>query len=444
MVGVSLQQLLDDLDAPLRWGGWVLTMFMIGRVVAMAVVGRLSERLGATTVYAAGFAAFAAASALCAAAPNVYVLILGRALQGLASGGLGAAGMTIVGDSYGPQRARAIGYLSSVLPFGAVLGPTIGGLIVDHLGWRWTFGFNVPVGATAAVLSLVLLPRGARRAGQVMDLPGIALVALAVTSLVYALTELGRRDGAADPLVVGGTLLLALGAGVALVRQERRARVPVLPLDLLRMPGLIAANAIAFFFGVCWQGVFSLLPYYVQTAYGLSAAQAGGIMAPRALVMVLMSTVASFLLPRTGYRWPLVVGIVGQAVVLLAFSRGLHEPVIGGHIVHDVAWLTGVSLTAGLAFGMANPAMNNAAIDLAPDRIAAIAGMRGMFMTLGGTIGIAIVVLFGAQAAETARGIETAFLGFAVVMLLTTLLVPRVPEALRARSSAVAAERSRA
>ncbi len=440
MVGVSLQQLLDDLAAPLRWGGWVLTMFMIGRVVAMAVVGRLSERLGATVVYALGFAAFAASSALCAAAPNIYVLIIGRALQGLASGGLGAAGMTIVGDSYGTQRARAIGYLSSVLPFGAVLGPTVGGLIVDHFGWRWTFGFNVPVGFAACVLSIALLPRGARRAGQAMDLPGIGLIALAVTALVYALTELARKDGAADPTVVGGTIALALVAGVLLVRQERRVRVPVLPLDLLRQPGLIAANAIAFFFGVCWQGVFSLLPYYVQSAYGLSASQAGGIMAPRALVMVLMSAAASFLLPRTGYRWPLLIGLVGQSLVLLAFSRGLHEPVIAGQLVHSVAWLTAVSLGAGLAFGAANPAMNNAAIDLAPDRIAAIAGMRGMFMTLGGTVGIAVVVLFGAQGATIAGGIETAFLVFSAVMLLTTLLIPRVPEQARAHAPRPLAE----
>ncbi|MSQ36293.1 MAG: MFS transporter [Dehalococcoidia bacterium] len=155
-------------------------------------------------------------------------------------------------------------------------------------------------------------------------------------------------------------------------------------------------------------------------------------MAPRALVMVLMSAAASFLLPRTGYRWPLLIGLLGQSLVLLAFSRGLHEPVIAGQLVHSVAWLTAVSLCAGLAFGAANPAMNNAAIDLAPDRIAAIAGMRGMFMTLGGTVGIAVVVLFGAQGVTIAGGIETAFLVFSAVMLLTTLLIPRVPEQARA------------
>lgn len=428
MVGVSLPHLITDLHAPLRWGGWVLTTFMIGQVIAMALAGRLAERLGARTVFVGGFVLFAVGSAICALAPNIYVLISGRALQGLAGGGLMPAATTMIAAAYGSGRVRAIGYYSSLMPFGAVLGPGIGGLIVDTIGWRWTFGFNVFIGIAVFVFGSLLLPRGERRPAQRVDAAGITLIAFGVTAFIYALTELGRRDSPPNMPVVVASLGAALVSLVLLVRQERRTPVPIVDLDLLHRREFRAANTISFCFGVCWQGVFSMLPFYAQVAYSFSASRAGAVMSPRAAMMVAASTLSAYLLPRIGYRKPLATGLLGLAAALFVISRGLHDPTFGSVHFTSFWWLLAISVAAGGTFGLANPALNNAALDIAPDRIAAIAGLRGMFMSLGGTVGISLVVLAGSRAASTEHGMEVAFTAFACVMALATLLVRYIPE----------------
>jgi MFS family permease len=124
MVSVSLPELTSDLKAPLRWSAWVITIFSLGQVIAQPVAGRLTERLGASTVFAGGLAAFGIASLVCAAAPNVYVMIIARFAQGIAGGGVIPAGSSIIVDAYGEGRARAIGLFASLIPFASVLGPT--------------------------------------------------------------------------------------------------------------------------------------------------------------------------------------------------------------------------------------------------------------------------------------------------------------------------------
>ncbi|MCB9484176.1 MAG: MFS transporter, partial [Dehalococcoidia bacterium] len=123
MVSVALEDLIADLDAPIRWSGWVLTIFMVGQVVALSVSGRLADRSGPRNVFAVGFGLFAAASLVCGLAPNIYILILGRFIQGLGGGSLMPSGMAMVAEAFEEDRARAVGLYSSILPFGAVFGP---------------------------------------------------------------------------------------------------------------------------------------------------------------------------------------------------------------------------------------------------------------------------------------------------------------------------------
>lgn len=447
MVSVSLADLIDDLDAPLRWGGWVLTIFMIGQVIALPAAGRLSERLGARTVFAGGFGLFAAASLVAALAPNIYVLIIARAAQGLAGGGLMPAGMSLIAEAFAEGRQRAIGLFSSILPFGAVAGPGLGGLIGEHFGWRWTFAFHVPVGLIVLIAAFTILPRGRRQGGQKVDIVGIALLAVTLSSLIYALTELGLRDVTPNIAVVGGALAVSAVAAVTLVRHELRVETPLIDLDLLRRREFVAPNAISFFFGFCWIGAFSLLPLYVRTAYDLGPAASGALMAPRAALMGLTSMAASMLILRTGYRKPIAIGLFGLSLTLFLVSLGLHDPTLLGVHVDSFWWLFGVVLMGGAFFGMANPSLQNASMDIAPDRIASIAGLRGMFQTVGGTMGISISVLVASRASSTAHGLELAYRSYALVMLFVPLFVFAIAESVTRRESrsertaAVASER---
>ncbi|MGE0228121.1 MAG: MFS transporter, partial [Dehalococcoidia bacterium] len=402
MVSVSLADVIDDLDAPLRWGGWVLTIFMVGQVIAMPTAGRLSERFGARTVFAGGFGLFAAASLVAALAPNIYIMIIARAAQGLAGGGLMPSGMSMIAEAFAEGRQRAIGLFSSILPFGAVAGPGVGGLISEHFGWRWTFAFHAPIGLLVLIAAFTILPRGQRQGGQKVDIAGIGLLAVALSSLIYALTELGLRDADPNMAVVAVTLVGSAVTWGLLVRHELRTATPLIDLDLLRRREFVAPNAISFFFGFCWIGAFSLLPLYVRSAYDLGPAASGALMAPRAGLMGLTSMGASMVILRTGYRKPIATGLFGLSLVLFLVSLGIHDPTILGVSIESFWWLFGVVIMGGFFFGMANPSLQNASMDIAPDRIASIAGLRGMFQTIGGTMGISISVLVASRAATTA------------------------------------------
>ncbi|MDA1061619.1 MAG: DHA2 family efflux MFS transporter permease subunit [Chloroflexi bacterium] len=428
MVAVSLGELTDDLAAPLRWSGWVLTIFMVGQVVALPVSGRLSERFGARSVFAVGLGLFALASLVCAIAPNIFVLIAARAVQGAAGGGLMPSGISLIGEAYGSGRTKAIALYSSIMPFGAVFGPTVGGLIVDHLGWRWTFGLTVPLGLVMCALGLVLLPPGARRAVQRIDLGGIALIAVAITSLVLVLTELGQRDVTPNYGLVAAAGAVCAFALVVLVPHELRTTQPVVDLDLLRRREFASSNVLAFCFGMSWIGAATMIPLYAQEAYGLSVAESGALMSPRAAVMVLVSSIAALAIARTGFRKPLFLGLLGVAGSLFVLSRGIHDPSFAGLAVPNFWWLIVVVGSAGAFFGFANPSMNNASLDLAPERIAAIVGLRGMFMSLGGTLGISLMVMIASRAETLAGGIEIGFAVLAAVLLVGALFVLGIPE----------------
>jgi EmrB/QacA subfamily drug resistance transporter len=430
MVSVSLRQLTTDLNAPLRWSGWILTIFTLGQVIAQPVAGRLTERLGAKFVFAGGLAAFGAASLVCAGAPNVYIMIVARLIQGIAGGGIIPAGSAIIGEVYGEAgRAQAIGFFASLIPFGSVLGPTVGGFIVDTLGWRWTFGINGPLALVACVAGFAILPVGRKVARQHIDYGGVLLIAVAVTPLVFALTELGQKNTTPNYFLVGlATLLGALGIA-ALVWHERRTPLPVVDLDLVTGGGFLAANALSFFFGLAWSTVTSLLPLYAQDAYGFSAAEAGTLLAPRSVAMIGASTLASWFLLRTGYRKPLMVGMVGTALLIILLARGLHEPSIAGVVIGNFWWLMLVVTILGFFFGISNPSMNNAAIDLAPDRIASVTGLRAMAQGLGSTFGISFAVLMASRAGTPGGGLEMAFTTFSVLLIIATaLLIFRIPE----------------
>ncbi|MGE3856386.1 MAG: MFS transporter, partial [Dehalococcoidia bacterium] len=339
MIAVALGPMTDSLNAPIRWSGWVLTMFMLGMVIAQPIAGRLAERLGARSVFVGGLAVFTLASVVCALAPNVFVLILGRLVQGLAGGGLMPSGIALIGEVYREGSTRAIGLYSAMMPFGAVFGPVVGGLIIAFSGWRWTFGVNAPVGVLACALALFVLPPGARRPARKTDLPGIALIAATITAFIFGLTELGRRDAPPSmPLVLGSFAVAAAGL-VLFVQQERRAEVPVIDLGLVTQPPFAATYVLSLAFGMGWQGIVSIIPLYAQEGYHLSVAESGALSGPRGFVMIGVSAASSMLLHRTGFRKPIAAGLIGLGIVISIISLGISEPTILGIAMSDFWWL---------------------------------------------------------------------------------------------------------
>jgi EmrB/QacA subfamily drug resistance transporter len=440
-IAVALPDIVDDLHAPLRWVGWVLTVFSLAQAVSMPIVGKLSDELGRRTVFVGGLVIFAVSSVLCGVAPNIYLLIAARAVQGLAGGSLLPSAYGIIGDTFTIRRAQAIGMMSSVFPIGSLIGPTAGGVVVEHFGWRWTFLATVPlVIGVVALAQLLLAPSvKSRNAGRV-DVPGVVVFSLAVLSLVYGLTELGKRDVSPSMTVVVASFAIAVVSMVVFLKQETRASSPLIDLMLLRRREFAFMNALNFFYGAGIFGLFSFVPLYAQQAYGMSHTASGALLSPRAAAMTAASAGISMVLPRTGYRKPILFGLALMVITLVVLSRGYHDVSVGGVQLSNFVYLSVLVGVTGVAFGISGPAANNAAIELAPDKIAAITGLRGMFRTLGGTLGTAVVVLIASRAPSEVEGLQVAFMGLAIVNLVTMTLVFGTPDEVGARAAMMRAE----
>lgn len=428
MISVAFPNMINSLDAPLRWVSWVITIFTLSQAISMPIAGRLSDEIGRRTVFAGGLAIFTIASLACALAPNVYFLIAARAVQGFAGGSLLPSAYGIIGDAFSENRSQAIGFLSAVFPIGAVLGPNVGGLVVDNLGWRWTFGISVPLGIVVTIAAFMLMQESRTRSSGKIDYPGAAWLGLGLSALIYGITEISRSDADPSIPIVAVSLIIFALSFVLFIRREMRCETPVMDLTLLRQKEFAYVNALNFLIGVAIFGLFSFIPLYAQEAYGVSSSESGALVTPRSIMMVGASSLAAFWLPRTGYHKPIIAGIIIMASALFLLSAGIHSPNIGGVQVSNFVYLSSVVAITGLGFGIANPGANNAAIELAPERIAAITGIRGMFRFIGGAIGASMIVLVTSHSSSVGVGLERSFFGLAIVSLITIFLVFGIPE----------------
>jgi MFS family permease len=198
---------------------------------------------------------------------------------------------------------------------------------------------------------------------------------------------------------------------------------------LLARSPFLAANAYNFLFGAVTMGFYSFIPYYAVVKFGLTPFASAAVLTPRALVVVLTSTLASLSVKRLGYRMPMLVGMLLIGLMFILLAQGWSR-VAFGPVSLDGFWLlAGIIAIGGLGMGLANPASANAALDRAPDKTASISGIRGTFRLAGGTISISCVVLGLSFFSDQARGLDVIFLVFTGILLLTVPLVMLVPEA---------------
>ncbi|MGY6500100.1 MAG: MFS transporter [Acidimicrobiales bacterium] len=429
MITVALPDMVADFDVSVRWVSWAISVFTMAQAVSLPLMGKLSDTVGRRTVFMGGAFVFGMASLACAMAPTLPVLIAARAVQGMAAGSLLPSAYGVVGDAFtGPSRTRVMGLISSVMPIGAIVGPNLGGFLVEAFGWRSTFMVNVPLSLVVVAWGLMRLPAApaSRRHGR-MDVVGAVLLTLTVGLVIISLTELGKGEAMRDVLpVVAGALLVALAIGAVFARHERRTSDPLLDLTVLARRDFVFLNSLNFLYGVCIFGMVSFIPLYVQERYALSASEAGLLLTPRAAGMVLASVVASMIVHRTGFRLPILVGLGGLLVASLLLGGG--ETVVSASSLAPLVYLGLVIGLVGVSLGTAGPSVNQSGLDLLPDQVAAITGMRGMFRALGGVVGTAAMAAMAAGAPDPAQGLERAFLALGVVAVAGMVMVRGIPD----------------
>lgn len=426
-VATALTSMQADLGTSFTWVGWTISGYGLGQIVSLPVAGRLADQFGRRRVFLTAVGVFTVASLCAATAPSVGVLIVLRVLQGAAGGALLPSATGIVAETFGRNRDRAVALFSTVFPTGAVLGPVVGAVLVTVSGWRAIFWVNVPIGIVVALAGLLLVPRSARGAGSAgrIDVRGAVLLAAALTGGMLAVSALGTLGGGsghvgAAALAVGAVVVAALG-GVLLVRHLRRAADPLVPLDLLRGRTFRALNIANLVFGVAAIAQSSLIPTYAHLRYGIDPVVAGGLLALRALAMIVTSSVSVAVIRRVGFR-PLLVG--GSLVIVVGLVVFAVPPPPG---VGPAVWLgIGAALT-GVGMGLNAPASSNAGLHLATEHVSAVSGLRGMFRQCGGATGVALLTAVATAFPDAGLAQSWGQAALAVVLALTVPLMLRIP-----------------
>ena len=418
IVATALPTLTRELHTSLAWSTWTITMYQLGQIVSLPIAGRLSDSLGRRRMFLLYVGTFTLSSLLAGLANDIYVLIGLRFVQALGGGGLMPSTTGVVSDLFTRDRDRALGLVTSFFPIGALLGPTLGGFIVTYYSWREIFFINVPVGAVLLALLWVLLPARAGTARARIDVLGAALLGGALLTVMLGLHQvgdLGPRSPLPWSLLAGAGVLVA-----AFLNHERRTASAILPPPLLRRPAFALVNGLNVLWGAAAFGMFSLVPLFAQLAYGLSPLAAGSLLSVRAVGMGVLSVISSILLRRVGYRAPMVVGflVLATGLVLVAVPAPSSP----------FAWLGLSALVCGVGVGTAGPPSNNAALQLMPDQVAAIAGLRAMFRQTGGIVAITLTAQAIGSGPGEASTLGHVFALFAVLMVLAVPAILGVPE----------------
>jgi EmrB/QacA subfamily drug resistance transporter len=428
IVATGLPEIERDLRTEVNWGGWTISGYALGQIIAMPLAGKISDMYGRKKVFMISTALFTLASLCCGLAPNIALLLLARFVQALGGGAFTPSATGIVSDHFGEQRDRALGLFTSVFPIGGIVGPVAGGLFVTYWSWRGIFLVNLPIGLLLVLLTARFIPASAPRGASRIDVAGILLLTLLLMTGMFGITYLGSGNVPLDSPVLLGCSACAVVTGFMFVWHSRLGKhswlgsAPFVPYQLLRGRGFGIMNLINYFYGAATLGFAALVPLYATFRYGISALGSGTLLSVRAVMMIVVGGVAAMMLRRTGYRWPMVLGLgmVAAGLAMMAVAAPFSP----------CAWLSLGAALSGLGMGLAVPAANNASLQLAPDQVAAITGLRGMFRQTGAVTAVSVATALIARSPSAGAGITQAnvFLIFAGALLLMLPLIAFVPE----------------
>ena len=383
VVNVALPAIGADLGGGFTSLQWTVSAYALTLASFILLGGTLGDRFGRRRVFVVGVVWFALASALCGLAVDVQMLIGARALQGVGAALLTPGSLAILQASFGRlDRARAIGAWSGLGGVATAIGPLLGGWLVDVASWRWVFLINLPLAALVVAVAVRHVPetRDPTASDASVDWSGGVLGALALAGLTFALIE---ADGGAR--VVVPALAVGLVGAVLFVLRERRARYPVLPLNVFAAAQFSATNAVTFLVYGGFGALFFLLVVQLQVVAGFGAVASGAALLPVTLVMLLLSSRSGALAARIGPRLQMSVGPVVCAGGMLLLSG------IDAKSSYALGVLPGVTVF-GLGLAIMVAPLTAAALAAAPAAHAGMAsGVNNAVARTGGLLAVAAI-----------------------------------------------------
>ncbi len=392
IVNVALPTLAIALETEFAWAEWVVLAYLLTVTSLMLGVGRLADMVGKKAIYQLGFVIFVLGSALCGVSPNVGWLIGFRVLQAVGAAMMMALGTAIVTEAFPTEeRGKALGVVGLMVSLGIIAGPTLGGLILSSLSWRWIFYVNVPIGLAGIALVGRYVPARKPQGGQRFDGMGAGLLFLGLLALLVALS-LGQGVGFANGLVMGLLLMAAILMGVFIV-VELRVSQPMLDLHLFR-DALFSVNLLTGFLAfIVSSGTILLMPFYLQNVLGLPPASLGVVMGVVPLLVGLIAPFSGRLSDRVGSR---ILTTIGLGILLVGYglvaTLGLETSIVG-YVLRFAP--------VGIGLGFFQSPNNSAIMGAAPrNRLGVASGLLSVTRTLGQTTGVA---LFGSVWASQMR-----------------------------------------
>jgi EmrB/QacA subfamily drug resistance transporter len=429
IVNVALDTLSRDLHSSLADIQWVATGYMLALAAVIPVSGWAASRFGAKRLWIVSVILFTLGSALSGLAWSTGSLIAFRVLQGLGGGMIMPIGQMVLTRAAGPTRlGRIMAVIGVPMILAPIFGPTLGGLIIDHLDWRWIFYVNVPVGAIAVAMGMRLLP--SVEAGVVrtkLDRLGFGLLAIGVPAVVYGVAEVGQHGTLAAiqawlPMVVGLALVIAF------VLHALRVSEPLLDVRLFRNASFSSAAVTTFFLGASLFGAMIIMPLYFQLVRGEDAVMTGLLLIPQGLGAAVAMPLAGRFTDRVGGGRVALVGLVVTILTTIPF--------VGLGAETSYAVLGAAMIGRGLGIGLTMmPAMTAAFAQLRPEDVAHATPQLNVLQRVGGAIGTALLTVVlqqGLAGAHTPDAAAAAF-GHTYVWVLALSAVALIPAFVLAR-----------
>ncbi|MUT65633.1 MDR family MFS transporter [Paenibacillus sp. NEAU-GSW1] len=369
---------------------WVFTVYMLASTATMPIYGKLADLFGHKKMYLIGIVLFLIGSALCGFAGNMTELIIFRGVQGLGAGALMPISMTIVADTYPPdKRGKFMGLFGALFAISSIIGPALGGMIVEQWNWGWIFYINIPVGIPALLLVALAMKESKSSEQRTIDWFGAITLCVAILSILLALVlggthqESGTSYAWNSPQIIGlfciGSVFLALFLWI-----ETRVKEPIIPLHLFKIRTIAFGNIVGFFMSAGMFGAIVYIPLYVQGVIGVSSSIAGYILTPLMLSVIVTSMVGGRLMNKISYRAILVPSMALLTVGFILLSQVTVDTTKFQMICYMII--------AGLGMGAVYPVVGTAAQSAVDSRTIGVATSSSQFFrSIGGTIGVSVL-----------------------------------------------------
>ncbi len=412
MIAVALPRIIQDFHVRVSTAGWLVTTYLIAMASLQPVAGKLGDRLGRRRLILGGLIYFGIASLGATLATTLPLLFFFRVQQAIAGAIALPNGTALVRDVVPlDRRARSFGMIGSATAFAAALGPPIGGVLVQTLGWRSIFFVNVPIVVAALLLGWRAIPRARiERGSRAFDVVGACLLSAVLIGTAVLLTLSKRAESATLPAV--GAIAL-VGLAVVFIRYELRHPDPVLQPRFFRVRSFAAANGAIALSNLAMYSTLLTVPILLARRGGWSSAKVGGVLVMLSGAMVVCSPLGGRLADRIGRRRPTVIG-------LALLTLGVLPLALAGSTI-AIPLLLGSLGLAGVGIGLSSAGMQTAAIESVGPREAGVAS--GVFSTsryFGSIVGSSI--LAGLLGAAGGGGFRAVFMMVAVAALLSALV----------------------